>query len=63
MTKFDEEGIKKIYDAFDGDLSDFADRLEAIQEAGSNYKTFGGSSDEVDSSVKFIIKTDGVKNL
>lgn len=63
MTKFDEEGIKKIYDAFDGDLSDFADRLEAIQEAGSNYKTFGGSSDEVDSSVKFIIKTNGVKNL
>ena len=63
MTKFDEEGIKKIYDAFDGDLSDFADRLEAIQEAGSNYKTFGGSSEDVDSSVKFIIKTDGIKNL
>ncbi|SCZ80850.1 hypothetical protein [Pseudobutyrivibrio xylanivorans] len=63
MTKFDEEGIKKIYEAFDGELSDFADRIEAIQEAGSNYKTFGGSSEDVDSSVKFIIKTDGIKNL
>ena len=63
MTKFDEEGIKEIYKAFDGDVADFTDRLQAIQEAGTSYKTFGGSSDEVDSSVKFIIKTDGVKNL
>ncbi|RKM61967.1 hypothetical protein D6855_00690 [Butyrivibrio sp. CB08] len=63
ITKFDDEGIKKIYEAFDGDLSDFTDRLQAIQEAGSSYKTFSGSSDDVDSSVKFIIKTDSIKNL
>ncbi len=63
ITRFDDEGIKKIYEAFDGDLSDFTDRLQAIQEAGSSYKTFGGSSDDVDSSVKFIIKTDSIKNL
>lgn len=63
VTKFDEEGIKKIYEAFDGDLSDFTDRLEAIKEAGSGYKTFGGSADDVDSSVKFIIKTDSIKSL
>jgi putative membrane protein len=31
MTKFDKEGIKKIYEAFDGDLTEFTDRLEAIQ--------------------------------
>ncbi|MCR5670158.1 MAG: hypothetical protein K6G10_04065 [Butyrivibrio sp.] len=61
MVKFDNEGIKKIYDAFDGDLTDFADRLQAIQKAGTNYKTFGGSSDDIDSSVKFVIKTDGIK--
>ena len=63
VTKFDDEGIKKIYEAFDGDLSDFTDRLEAIKEAGSSYKTFGGSADDVDSSVKFIIKTDSIKSL
>ena len=63
ITKFDDEGIKKIYEAFDGDLSDFTDRLEAIKEAGSSYKTFGGSADDVDSSVKFIIKTDSIKSL
>ena len=63
MIKLDEEGIKKIYEAFDGDLSDFADRVDALREAGMNYTTFGGSSSDVDSSVKFIIKTDSIKSL
>ena len=63
MIKFDEEGIKKLYEAFDGDLSDFADRMSAIQEAGKSYNSFGGSSEEENSSVKFIFKTDSVKSL
>ena len=63
ITKFDEEGIKKLYEAFDGDLSDFTDRLTAIQKAAGTYKSFGGSSDDVDSSVKFIIKTDSIKDI
>ncbi|MBQ7613736.1 MAG: hypothetical protein IJU77_01715 [Butyrivibrio sp.] len=63
VVKLDKEGISKIYEAFDGDLTEFADRVTAIQEAGSSYKSFGGSSDDVDSSVKFIIKTDSIKEL
>lgn len=63
MIKFDEEGIQKLYDAFDGDLTDFADRLNAIQKAGSNYNSFGGTEEGVDSSVKFVIKTGAVKSL
>ena len=62
VVKFDKEGIKKIYEAFDGDLSDFSDRLSAIEKAGENYSTFGGAYDDIDSSVKFIIKTDGIKS-
>ncbi len=63
MVKFDEEGIRKLYDLFDGDLSEFTDRLSAIKEAGTTYKSFGGSSDDTNSSVKFIIRTDSVKSL
>lgn len=63
VIKFDEEGIKKLYEAFDGDLSDFSDRLTAIEEAGKTYTSFGGSDENVDSSVKFIIKTDSIKSL
>ena len=63
VVKLDEEGIKKLYEAFDGDLTDFADRMSAIQEAGSSYTSFGGSSEDENSSVKFIFKTDSIKSL
>lgn len=63
MVKFDEEGIDKLYEAFDGDLTEFTDKLTAIREAGSNYTTFGGAADDIDSSVKFIIKTEGIKEV
>ncbi|SFU78228.1 hypothetical protein [Butyrivibrio sp. INlla21] len=61
VIKFDEEGIDKLYEVFDGDLTEFTDKLTAIQKAGSEYKTFGGAADDIDSSVKFIIRTDGIK--
>lgn len=61
VVKLDEEGIKKLYEAFNGDLTDFTDRVQAVQEAGSNYKTFAGADEDVDSSVKFIIKTEAVE--
>ncbi|WP_022774328.1 hypothetical protein [Butyrivibrio sp. AE2015] len=63
VIKLDEEGIKKLYEAFDGDLTEFADRMTAIKEAGESYTSFGGASEDVDSSVKFIIKTDAIKSL
>ncbi|WP_026490352.1 hypothetical protein [Butyrivibrio sp. XBB1001] len=61
ITKLDQEGIKKLYEAFDGDLTDFVDKLTAIKEAGTEYTSFAGASDEEDCSVKFIIRTAGVK--
>ena len=63
VIKLDEEGIKKLYEAFDGDLTEFADRMTAIKEAGESYTSFGGASKDIDSSVKFIIKTDAIKSL
>ncbi|MBO6239764.1 MAG: hypothetical protein J6O61_02835 [Butyrivibrio sp.] len=63
VIKLDEEGIKKLYEAFDGDLTEFADRMTALREAGENYTSFGGASEDIDSSVKFIIKTDAIKSL
>ncbi len=61
ITKLDQEGIKKLYEAFDGDLTDFVDKLTAIKEAGTEYTSFAGASDEEDCNVKFIIRTAGVK--
>lgn len=60
MTEFDEEGIQKLADVFGDDLDEVIDRLNAVMDAGSEYSTFSGASEDMDSSVKFIIKTGAI---
>lgn len=61
MIEFNEEGIRKLTDAFDGDISSLLDRVNAVMDAGKDYNNFSGVADGKSSSVKFIIKTEGVK--
>ena len=37
------------------------DRIQAIVDAGKEYKSFSGISDGMDGEVKFIIETEAVK--
>ncbi len=59
LREFNEEGIQKIVDAFDGDLSLLAERLEATVDAAKDYQSFSGGS-EKDGQVKFIYRTAAV---
>lgn len=61
MIKFDEEGIRKLTDVFEGDMSCLLDRIDATLQAADNYDSFSGVADGKKGSVKFIIKTDAVK--
>ena len=61
MEEFDSEGIKKIADAYNGDVKKLLDRLDAVIDAGNNYEIFSQVKDGTNGSVKFIIKTDSVK--
>ncbi len=61
IVEFDKEGISKIVDAYNGDLKPFADRLQAVLDAGDDYQTFTGLAKGVNGSVKFIYKMDAVK--
>lgn len=61
VVKFNEEGISKLVDAFNGDAKDLIDRIDAVIQAGENYTTFTGLAKDQVGSVKFIIKTDAVK--
>ncbi|MGN0345263.1 MAG: hypothetical protein ACI4EC_09925 [Lachnospiraceae bacterium] len=61
VAKFNEEGISKLVDAFNGDAKDLIDRIDAVVQAGENYTTFTGLAKDQVGSVKFIIKTDAVK--
>lgn len=61
IVKFDEEGIEKLVNAYNGDVKEFADRIQCVLDAGSAYESFGGKADDVKGNVKFIIKTGEVK--
>lgn len=61
MVQFNEEGIAKITGALDLDGVKFVDKLKAIMDAGKGYQSFDGISDGIDGTVKFVIKTEGVK--
>ena len=54
MVQFNEEGINKILDAYNGDLKPFTDKLQAVIDAGEEYQTYSAIADGQTGSVKFI---------
>lgn len=57
LEEFDEKAISKIVDAYNGDIKDLVDRLEAIAQAGDDYTTFSGAAEDTDTMTKFIFRT------
>lgn len=60
LKEFNEQGVQKLVDAFDGDLSGLSDRLEAVKDVSRRYNSFSGISADMDGQVKFIWRTDAV---
>lgn len=56
MVQFNEEGINKILDAYNGDLKPFTDKLQAVIDAGEEYQTYSAIADGQTGRVKFIYK-------
>ena len=56
MVQFNEEGINKILDVYNGDLKPFTDKLQAVIDAGEEYQTYSAIADGQTGSVKFIYK-------
>lgn len=61
MAKFDEEGIQKLVDAYNGDAKELVNKLTAVVDAGKEYQTFTKVADDTKGNVKFIIRTEAVK--
>ncbi len=62
MVQFDEEGIQKLLDAYNGDIKELLSKLEAVVEAGKEYQTFTKVADGTKGSVKFVLRTEGIKS-
>lgn len=61
IVEFDEDGISKIVNSYEGDIKPLTDRLQAVLDAGEDYQTFTSVADGVNGSVKFIYKLDSIK--
>ena len=61
MVEFNETGIEKIVNSYNGDIKPLVERMQAVINAGADYQTFTQISDGVNGSVKFIYKTAAVK--
>ncbi len=61
LAAFNEEGIQRLADALDGDLSSVLTRLQAVVDVSRNYRCFAGLRDDLDADVKFIYKLDGIQ--
>ncbi|MCM1537708.1 MAG: hypothetical protein NC254_04850 [bacterium] len=65
MRQFDEEGIQELTAAFSamdaGSLTEISERMKAVMDAAESYRTFSGAPEGLDSTVKFVIRTEAVR--
>ena len=62
IKELNEEGIEKLVDAFDGDLTELSDRLQATIDVSRDYRSFINTSNSNGDGVKFIFRTDAIEN-
>lgn len=60
IKEFNESGIKKLLDIFDGNVKGLINRMQAVVDVSKEYNSFAGISDDSDGSVKFVYRTDSI---
>lgn len=61
LKKFKSEGIDKLTEAVNGNLSLLFDRMQAISELSQSYQSFSGVSEGTQGSVRFLYRTDAIE--
>ena len=61
IVEFNEQGINKILDAYNGDIEPLANKLQATLDAGADYQSYAGIADGANGSVKFVYKLASIK--
>lgn len=62
MAEFNETGIKALTSLVGSDADTALNTLKAVVKAGQEYQSFAGKADDMEGSVTFIYKTEGVTN-
>ncbi len=58
IIQFDQDGIQKLVNAFDGDIDELLLRANGILNNSKAYKNFSGIADDMDGEVKFVFVTE-----
>ena len=61
MTKFDEEGIQKIYNLVNNNVKDLQSRAKKLRELSNEYNNFTNINENAEGNVKFIMMIDSLK--
>lgn len=61
LDQFNSDGVEKLVNAVDGDLSTLAQNLRATLEAAQQYRSFSGVREDMDGEVKFLYRTDAIE--
>ena len=62
LKDFKEQGVQKLLDAFGDNLDGLAARVSATVDVSRHYHSFAGISEDMNGEVKFIYRTDAIKN-
>ena len=62
MTKFDNEGIKVIYNFVNGNVKGLASRVKKLKELSKDYNNFTMLNNDDNGEVKFVYVIDSLKN-
>ena len=61
MSKFDEEGIQKIYNIVNNNVKDLQVRIEKLRELSNEYNSFTNIDENTKGNVRFIMMIDSLK--
>lgn len=61
IVEFNEKGINKILDTYNGDIEPLANKLQATLDVGADYQSYAGIADGANGSVKFVYKLASIK--
>lgn len=61
IGEFDEKGVQKLSQIYHGDVEELMERADAILDAGKGYQTFTRKPQDISGSVKFMIRTEAIK--
>ncbi len=61
MKEFNDKAINKLLSAYNGDVKALVRRIDALSDANDGYTIYSDAEKGMTTSVKFIVKTEGVE--